>query len=202
MKCRILTAHGYLSFQPPLGGTPNGVATMQYRPTAGAWEELDLEGWDFEQVPVAPPDPGGGTTPEGDWLGIPPSQSAEYVAAIKANLQARGVNLSGPCGAYQIVENVAWGLRGTGCGTFFKDGGNNCTQRSTDVVCYKDLAYGVARIYDILGDSGGLNTPMWGDKEPEDISRWLPAEHPDAVNELTMTRSTGRRRSGGPEYLR
>ena len=55
MKVRMLTAHGYLSFQPPLGGDPNGIATLQYRPTAGAWEELDLEGWDFER-PVAPPD--------------------------------------------------------------------------------------------------------------------------------------------------
>jgi hypothetical protein len=174
---RIRTAHGYLSAQPPLGGEPNGIATLQYRATVGAWEEFDIEG--LEVVVEPPPESGGGTTPEGDWLGIPPAKNAEYVAAVKAHLEAQGANLSGPCGAFAIVENVAYGLRNTGAGTFFKDGGNNCRERSTDIVAYKDLTYGCARLVDILGDGGNLNTPMWSERsEEEDITRWMPAAYP------------------------
>lgn len=191
----ILTAQGYLSFTP----SPDGKAVLvEYRPTPGEWETVALPGLEEAILAIVQQALGGsgGTTPtppaEGDWLGIPPAQNAEYVAAIKANLQARGVDLSGPCGAYQVVENVAWGLRNSGCGTFFKDYGNMCANRSTDVVAYKDLEQGTCRIVDVLGDAGGENTPNWLEKQdPEEITRWMPAEHPDAVREVNPpTRST------------
>jgi hypothetical protein len=190
MKIRIKTAHGYISFQPPLGGTPNGVATMQYRENAGAWEECEVEGWDYETVPDTPP------PVEEEWPGgITPSQSVEYVAAIKDWLLREGVNLQGPCGAFEICRNVALGLVETGCGLLFKDTGNNCQQRSTDIVCYKDFNAGATRIIDILSDSGNLNTPTWQEKGPEDnvaMDRWRsPYESsPTSGNDSqTMSRS-------------
>lgn len=187
MKTWIKTAHGYLSFQPPADGNPQGAVTLQYRPTAGAWEEIDLEGFEAETVP--PPD--GGTEPppiEGvDWPGgIPPSESAEYVGQIKSWLLSQGENLSGPCGAFTIVANVAWGCQtlGTGIGLLSKPDGNNCMAYSTDVVCYKDFPNGSARIVDILGDAGGENKPMWTEKGSEEnvaMDRWRPPIDPDTV---------------------
>jgi hypothetical protein len=185
---KFVTAHGPLSFQP--ADTADGPVTVQYRgagapQTGQTWEQVSVEGLEewliaflaaHQPTPTPPPDVGA----DADWLGIPPSMSAEYVAAVKSALLADGKDLSGPCGAFTIVENVAYGLRETGCGTFFKDYGNMCRDRSTDVVCYKDVANGVAIIVDILGDAGGQNTPSWlvKDDAPEDINRWCPAELP------------------------
>lgn len=185
----ISTAQGYLSFTP----APDGkTCTVEYRPTQGEWETIALPGLEEAITAIVHQALGGsgGTAPTPppteDWLGIPPSQSAEYVAAVKSALEAQGRNLSGPCGAYTIVENVAYGLRDTGCGTFYKPTGNNCQERSTDVVCYKDVANGVGRIVDILGDAGGANTPNWLEKEePEDINKWRAAEYPMGAADAT-----------------
>lgn len=179
----LQTAQGFLSFTP----APDGkTVVVEYRESQGGWETIALPGLEeaitaiVQQVVGGNSSGSGGTpTPEGDWLGIPPSKSAEYVAAVKSHLEAQGANLTGPCGAFCIVENVAYGLRNTGAGTFHKDSGNNCRERSTDIVAYKDLAYGCARLVDILGDGGGANTPMWGERsEEEDINRWMPAAYP------------------------
>lgn len=185
IKIGIQTEQGFLSFTP----APDGkTVIVEYRASQGGWETIALPGLEEAITAIVQQVVGGGgssssggTTPpaEGDWLGIPPSKSAEYVAAVKAHLESQGANLSGPCGAFAIVENVAYGLRNTGAGTFFKDSGNNCRQRSTDIVAYKDLAYGCARLVDILGDAGNLNTPMWGERsEEEDITRWMSAAYP------------------------
>src|SRR6185436_18169417 len=40
----------------------------------------------------------------------------DVVQAVKADLVARGVNISGPCGAFQITGRVAWILRNEGWG--------------------------------------------------------------------------------------
>lgn len=180
----IQTAQGFLSFTPSSDGK---TVIVEYRDAQGGWETIALPGLEEAITAIVQQVIGGGSgsggttpTPEGDWLGIPPAKNAEYVAAVKAHLEAQGANLSGPCGAFAIVENVAYGLRGTGAGTFFKDGGNNCRERSTDIVAYKDLTYGCARLVDILGDGGNLNTPMWSERsEEEDINRWMPAAYPE-----------------------
>jgi hypothetical protein len=170
MKCRIKTAHGYLSFQP--ASIVDGSISIQYRDTPGAWEELDIEAWDY-LLPV-PPDPE--LPPATDYpYGIVPSPNMDYVYAIKQALIADGKNLSGPCGAFEICRNVAMGLRETGCGLLEKTSGNQCQQRSTDIVCYKDFSAGATRLVDILSDAGGANTPMWTEKGPEEnveMERW------------------------------
>lgn len=165
MKTPIGTAHGWLSLQPD--------GRWEFRPlssTPGPWELFDFPGLGAS-VPVPPgpiPPPA-----EGPWLGIPPQQTAEYVAQVKAALLAQGHNLSGPCGAFDITANVAWGLRGQGAGVLAKPGGNNCGGYATDIVCWPDHAI------DILGDGGGANTPLWAPTGVDDLAaRWRAPIHP------------------------
>src|SRR3990167_802748 len=72
---------------------------------------------------------------------------ADVVTAVKADLQARGVDLAGPCGAYKIVVRSAWRLRAEGAGTLEKLTGNQCESRATDVVAYPS-----GRLFDVLTD--------------------------------------------------
>jgi hypothetical protein len=164
MKVKFKTAHGYLSFQPD--------GRVEYRDKAGPWEEFDVEGLEFPTVTS----PGGGpATHVAPDKGPPPSQSAAYVAAVKAMLQAQGVNLSGPSGAFAIVKRVAWGLRGFGVGLLSKPGGNNCEGYSVD---YLVLPNGDG--VDMLSDAGGTNGPQW-DVKPGEFAgsdRWRPPIDP------------------------
>ena len=79
----------------------------------------------------------------------------ETVVEVKRQVVAQGISISGPCGAFQITKRVAWVLRSEGYGLIAK-GGNHCEGYSTDAVI---LPSGVH--YDILGDSGGTNSPEW-----------------------------------------
>ena len=93
---------------------------------------------------------------------------------MKAQLQARGVDLTGPCGAFAITKRVAWGLRATGAGLLSKPSGNNCDGFAVDIV-----AFPTGLIVDILGDAGNANTPLWNTGEPVDPARYRPAVDPD-----------------------
>jgi hypothetical protein len=108
----------------------------------------------------------------------------DTVANVKANLLAQGVNLAGPCGAYQITKNVAWELRGEMAGLLFKPDGNNCENRAVDVIAYPD-----GSIYDILVRSGSepdgrtdrpefYNIPAWQPQAPVDAGRWRAPTDP------------------------
>src|SRR5690349_18269590 len=54
----------------------------------------------------------------------PAFAQVEVVAAVKADLQARGVSLAESCGAFQITKRVAWTLRAQGAGVLDKPAGN------------------------------------------------------------------------------
>lgn len=100
----------------------------------------------------------------------------ETVEAVKADLVARGLDLSGPCGAFAICKRVAWALRADGAGLLAKPSGNNCEGYATDVICYPD-----GRTFDILIDGGGQNGPTWEQHHPHDPSvaaRYRPAFDP------------------------
>lgn len=156
MNIRIKTAHGYLSFQPD--------GRIEYRPVAGLWENIEVEGLTLEPVP------GPGPTPPPVDVGQP---TAEYVASVKARLQAAGVPLNGPCGAFAITKQVAWDLRHSGAGLLSKPNGNNCDGYATDIIAYRD------RAFDILGDGGNANVPNWQPTDVDDLAnRWRPAEKP------------------------
>ena len=93
------------------------------------------------------------------------------VEAVKTSLQ--GQDLSGPCGAFKITHRVAWQLRDEGAGLLFKPTGNQCEQRSTDIVMYVN-----GRIFDVLIDGGGSNTPAWNEGVPVDPALWRAATDP------------------------
>lgn len=98
---------------------------------------------------------------------------ADVVAAVKASLVARGVDLSGECGAFQITKRVAWQLRAEGAGLLDKPSGSNCMGYSTDIIAYPG-----GRIFDILVDGGGANGPAWSGVDPVDPGRYRPAIDP------------------------
>lgn len=97
----------------------------------------------------------------------------DVVATVKSDLQARGVDLSGPCGGFQITKRVAWILRAEGAGTLDKPTGNACLGRAVDIIAYPD-----GHIFDILVDSGGANGPAWQDGGLVETSRYRPAFDP------------------------
>lgn len=80
----------------------------------------------------------------------------DVVVAVKAQLDAQGVSLAGPDGAFAITSRVAWRLRMEGAGLLAKPGGNQSHGYATDIVMYPD-----GSLVDILGDGGGANTPRW-----------------------------------------
>lgn len=86
----------------------------------------------------------------------------DFVARVKADVEARGLSLDGACGAFNITMRVAWLLRQEGAGLLDKPGGNNCHGYSVDYVIFTD-----GRGVDILGDAGGLNKPMWDEHPPD-----------------------------------
>jgi hypothetical protein len=100
----------------------------------------------------------------------------ETVEQVKADLVARGEDLSGPCGAFKITRRVAWALRDSGAGLLSKPSGNNCEGYATDVICYPD-----GRTFDCLIDGGGQNGPTWEQHHPHDpavAARYRPAIDP------------------------
>lgn len=185
MLIKVRTAHGYLSFQPPANGDPNGAVTVQYRPlpepSFQTWEEVYVEGLEAlvppPDVPETPPDP------ELPYEQIPAAiqpveQSAAYVGRVKAWLESEGHDLSGPCGAFEIVRQVTWYLYlvgSYGVGLLDKPDGNNCEGYATDIVMYSTMG---GQIIDILGDGGGQNTPQWGVSDTVDPARWRPPVQP------------------------
>lgn len=100
------------------------------------------------------------------------------VEAVKASLETRGFDLSGPCGAFQITKRVAWDLRAQGAGLHKKPHGHNCDGFATDIVVMKksDTVY---EVYDILIDSGGQNDPTFDLKGLiNDPANYVPAFDP------------------------
>ena len=113
----------------------------------------------------------------------------DLVERIKAQLEAQGVDLQGPCGGFQITSRVAWTLRGERAGLLDKPAGNNCAGYAVDIICYP-----TGEIIDCLGDAGGDNRPLWNDAGTVDPQRWRepfppldaptpepPAPPPDAL---------------------
>jgi hypothetical protein len=138
----------------------------------GPWETFEVIVLESDE-PI--PQPGQPGIPQPEPPGPMPEMSAQYVAAVKRQLEAQGVNLVGPCGAFKITQRVAWGLRGVGIGLVAKPGGNNCEGYSVDYLC-KQNGDGV----DMLGDAGGKNTPQWAEKPGEFTgqNRWRPPVQP------------------------
>lgn len=99
------------------------------------------------------------------------------VAAVKADLVARGVDLlspndTKPCNVFAITKRVAWQLRGEGIG-YVKKGGNNCEGFSTDALMYRD-----GTVIDTLVGSGETNGPTWNVVGTRPLSDWAAPVDP------------------------
>jgi hypothetical protein len=114
------------------------------------------------------------------------------VREIKAALEAHGVNLTGPCGSFQITSRVAWALEKDGVGLVAKNPGQNgCTvngQRyAIDAVMLRD-----GQTWDLLVNGGGVedalgipiphtgNEPAWQVTGAQPPSAWRAPFNPDA----------------------
>lgn len=95
------------------------------------------------------------------------------VQITKGELEHRGVDLAGPCGAFEVTKRVAWLLRSEGAGLLAKSDGNNCQGYSVDTIVYPD---GTAK--DCLRNSGGTNEPAWDDSPTVDPARYRPPIDP------------------------
>lgn len=97
----------------------------------------------------------------------------DIVTKIINDLKQQGVNLNGPCGAFQITDRVAWELRSEGAGILSKPTGNNCQGFSTDIVVYKNGLH-----FDVVGAGGCQNNPLWNSAGLVDPNRWREPINP------------------------
>ena len=93
--------------------------------------------------------------------------SIGVVARVKAELEARGVELRGPCGAFAITGRVAWRLRGDGWGLIHKESSQNgCValggKYGVDAIMQRS-----GRTIDLLINSETENRPAWQELPPE-----------------------------------
>lgn len=108
--------------------------------------------------------------------------NAAIVEQAKQDLERAGANLTGPCGAERIVELAAWRMRDAGAGLLFKNAGNQCNERATDIIVFPG-----ALMFDVLVDGGGANRATWQDKSPAEtdiagfrdiVTRYRAAQDP------------------------
>lgn len=102
----------------------------------------------------------------------------QIVQSVKADLVAKGADLSGSCGAFSITRRVAAILhqQDPNYGLLWKDWGNQCENFAVGIIVYRD-----GRHWDILIDDGGQNGPAWN-LEPENVEphRWrAPVDVPN-----------------------
>lgn len=117
---------------------------------------------------------GSGGGPTGD---VHPNHFAE-VAQAKSDLITEGVDITGPCGAFQIVRRACQyiGASEPSVGVLQKPSPtvNNCilagTGYAADIICYND-----GLIYDVLNNGGGSNDVQWNFAGTVDPSRYRPA---------------------------
>ncbi len=134
-------------------------------------------------TPPPPPGPGPGPTPpppEGS--GFPStSEGTAMVEFVLADLRARGINVLGDCGAFEVTKRVAWHFRNRGAGLEYKPGGRRCEDRSIDIVLFND-----GRSVDILIGGGTDNGPAWQVEHPYEgwQNYWRPPYNPDGEDEL------------------
>jgi hypothetical protein len=175
IKTYIKTAHGYISFQP--APQPDGRIELQYRDSPGLWEEITLE---TLEAPIAPPEPESPPVEPPATGGAPASvnpieRTPAYIGRVKSYLQSQGYNLTGPCGAFCIVEHAVWWLAPTNptVGLLDKPEGNMCRSYATDIIFFRDQR---GAIVDVLGDGGNANNPQWNVSNPgeAELERWRP----------------------------
>ena len=79
----------------------------------------------------------------------------ELIESIKADLVAKGVNLTGPCGAFEITKRVAWALRGEGFGLVAKNAAQNGCDANGQRYAIDAVMLADGQTFDILVNGGG-----------------------------------------------
>lgn len=106
--------------------------------------------------------------------------STDLVALVKADLEARGVQVTGSvAGAFEVTKRVAWQLRAEGAGLLLKPAGENIVtwqgqSFSASRICYPD-----GRLVKILTDVPTTNGPSWQDNGTVDRRLYVAAIDPD-----------------------
>ena len=113
--------------------------------------------------------PSGGGSGGGGGSGDAHPNHYDLISQAKTELVALGEDLTGACGAFQIVPRAGPDIQASdpAAGFLSKPDGNNCGGFAVDIVCYND---GI--IYDVLIDGGGANTPAWSFAGTVDPSRY------------------------------
>jgi hypothetical protein len=84
------------------------------------------------------------------------------VAAVKADCVARGLNLLGPCGAFNITGRVAWELRNQGWNLIFKTAvQNGCSYPEHERYAVDALLHNDGTVIDCLINAETENIPAW-----------------------------------------
>lgn len=98
----------------------------------------------------------------------------DVVIAVKAQLEAAGVNLQGPCGAFEITGRVAWQLRAEGWGLVAKNPGQNgCTRPETGERYSVDaLMLPDGTTIDCLINAETDNIPAWQVTGSAPVTSW------------------------------
>lgn len=156
------------------GGTWDGNHLVFDRDHVGEGETFELIVLDAQDAPAATPTPA--PAPPVSWPEA--SESAAYVAAVKRELEAQGVNVYGADGAFNVTKRVAWGLRNT-LGLLRKDGGENVVSWHGRSFSAGRVAYPDGRLIKIMTDVGGANGPTWADNGFVDPNLYVPAMDPD-----------------------
>jgi Tfp pilus assembly protein FimV len=146
------------------------IASLQSQLTAAqqqAQQALITAGKAVSQTSQAlPPAGGGGSPPAG---GDTHPNHYALIKQAKDELVALSTDLSGPCGAFKIVQRAVPYIQASdpAAGFLSKTSGNNCGGFAVDIVCYND---GV--IYDVLIDAGASNGPSWSFSGTVDPGRY------------------------------
>jgi hypothetical protein len=102
--------------------------------------------------------------------GISFGNHTDVVQQVINDLNASGMDLSTPCGVFEITKRVAWNLKDEGAGLLSKPSGNNCNGYAVDIIAYPS-----GFIFDVVSSS---NNPQWILADEVDPSRYVPPFQP------------------------
>jgi hypothetical protein len=132
--------------------------------TTGPWSvTLAFRTPDTPPPPPPPPTPG----PSGCTFVSKMNDNTCFIAQAKAELLARGVDLSGECGAFRIVALAASRIPGAG---FKRKGGTNCNGYSIKSIMFAD-----GSDFEVLISPGTTNGPEWRYAGITDPSSYAPS---------------------------
>jgi len=148
-----------------------------------AQSSSSTSGWSASQA-FATPSPAAAPAPAPPGR-LPPSnpgprprhaEGLAMVAAVIDDMRARGIPMSGDCGAFEIARRVAWAFRNRGAGLERKPGGRNCQGHSIDIIMFTD-----GMTVDVLVGGGVDNGPSWQEHGPfpELLPDWVAPTNPD-----------------------